>query len=220
MANKHTLQVEKRDIVGKKIGAIRKTGRIPGNIYGKGIESVAVWIDEKTLKTLLKEVSESVLIEVTIKGDKGTRPVILREVTHDPYRPITHHVNLQQVNLKEKIQIAIPIEIIGEAPGVGVGEGKGVLQTLLSEIEVEALPTDLPEAIEVDVSALVQTGDKIHVSDLKVPRGVEIITDGEEVVVSITEPQQEEVEEAPASESDQIASVETIEEGEKTEEKE
>jgi large subunit ribosomal protein L25 len=219
MSNKHVLNVEKRDIVGKKVKAYRKTGKIPANIYGKGIDSISVWINEKMLQGLLKEVGESALIELTLEGDKKTRPVILREVTHDAYRPVIVHVNLQQVNLKEKLQIAIPVEITGESQAVN--DGKGILQTAVSEIEVEALPTDLPESIVIDVSGLAEVGDHILVKDIKVIKGVEIITDPDEVVVSIVEPQAEEPEAAaPVSEADQVASVEASEEGaeEKTEE--
>jgi large subunit ribosomal protein L25 len=220
MGNKHVISAEARDVFGKKVRKFRRDGKVPGNIYGKTTEPTPVWFNAKELATLLKDVGESSLIEVKIGSDK-TRPVIFRDLQHGLSFTNILHVDAQQVNLKEKIQVAVPVEITGESEAVT--NGLGILETTTPEIEIEALPTDLPEAFVVDITALSEVGQKITVADLKVPNGVEILTDPETVVVAIVEQQVQEEEAAPVTEEQQVDGVAATEEkadGETDEKKE
>ena len=208
MSTKHILKAEKRETFGKALAQHRALGKIPGNIYGNIAEPLAVWFEKKELETLLKDVSESALIDVMVGSDK-TRPSIMRDIQYNVVKKDIVHIDLQQVNLKEKIQVAIPIEFTGESKLAESGDA--VVDTHLSEIEIEALPTDLPESFTVDISQLVAIGDKIIVGDLKVGKEIEILTDKEESIVALIEPQKQE-EDATVSEAEQVSEVETTEE--------
>lgn len=208
MAARHTINAEKRDVFGKQINKFRKEGKVPGNIYGKVTDPTAVWFNEKDLENLLKEVSETALIDIIINGEKA-RPAVLRDVQHAVARKGIIHVDAQQVNLREKIQVAVPVEVTGESESVT--KGTAIMETLTSEVEVEALPTDLPEAFTVDITSLAEPGDKIIVADLKVPQGVEILTEPETTLVALIEPQSQEEEEETAAAPDEAAQVDNVE---------
>ncbi len=209
MGNKHVISAEARDVFGKKVRKFRREGKIPGNIYGKTTEPTPIWFNAKELATLLKDVGESSLIEVKIGSDK-TRPVIFRDLQHGLSFTNILHVDAQQVNLKEKIQVAVPVEITGESEAAA--KGLGILETVTPEIEIEALPTDLPESFIVDITALVEVGQKITVADLKAPNGVEILTDPETVVIAIVEQHVQEEEVETKTEEQQIEGVAATEE--------
>jgi large subunit ribosomal protein L25 len=217
MPAKQVIHATKRDVFGKRLNSHRATGKVPANLYSKDAESIAIWLDTKELRTVLKEVSESTLLDLSLEGETKTRPVILRHVEENMFKPQVLHVDVQQVNLKEKMVINIVVEITGESQAVV--DGLGLLETPTAEIEVEALPADLPESFIVDISSLTEVGQHILVKDLKVPHGVEVLTDSEAIVALITEPSKEEEEEvaAPVDEAAAVAEVET--EGDKAEEK-
>ncbi|MCL5113808.1 MAG: 50S ribosomal protein L25 [Patescibacteria group bacterium] len=204
---RHLLAVEKRTVLGKKVKKLRRDGILPANIYGKDIKSVSVQVNLKDFDKLYKEVRETGLIDVELNGEK--RPSLIHEVHIDPVTQTFLHADFYQVNLKEKIKSMIPLEIIGEAKAVQ--DKIGLLLQTLSEVEVEALPEELPENIEVNVEHLANIDDQILVSDLKKPASVEILTDGSQVVAKITDFPKEEVIEAPAEEV--TAEGEAAEEG-------
>lgn len=217
MAARPQLKATKREIFGKELNQHRKAGKIPANIYGKGIDSLAVFLDEKELKELLKHANETTLLDLIVDSEKP-RPVILRQTTSHPLKTQSYdHVDIQQVNLKEKMQIAIPVTLVGENELAAKGEA--IVELVTSEIEIEALPTDLPEHYEIDTTQLTEIGQHIYVKDLPKANGVEILTDPEQLVVSLAEPQAQEVEEAPVDEQAQIEGVETTEEAAADEEK-
>jgi len=218
MSQKHQITAEKREVFGKKINKYRKEGKVPGNIYGKTIEPLPVWFSSKELAQLLKGISESALIDIKI-GDEKARPVIFRDIQHEFTSRTVVHVDAQQVNLKEKIVVNIPIEIVGQSELITKGDG--ILETTTSEVEVEALPTDLPEGFAIDISGLTEIGQKITVSQLSVPNGVQILTDPETVLVAIVNAAGAEEEPVATSEADQIDSVDasTAKDGLKEEKK-
>lgn len=220
------LTVEKRKVLGKKVKNLRKEGIIPANIYGKEIKSVSVQLPYKDFEKVYKEVGETGLIDVEV--DSKTVPVLIHNVQLDHMTQLPLHADFYQVNLKEKVKTMVPVVIVGEPKAVS--EKIGLLLQPLSEVEVEALPEDLPENIEVNVEPLTAVDEQITVADLKKPNGVEILTDPGQVVVKISELVSKEAEEQAAQEAAaaEAAKAETGEaaegeaptEGEKKEEEE
>lgn len=176
------LKVEKRKVLGKQIKKLRRDGILPANIYGKSIKSEAVQVPTKEFMAVYKEAGETGLVDI-ILGEKTT-PVLIHNVQKD-FRGNVLHADLFQVNLKEKVKAMVPIEVIGEPKAVT--EKIGILLNILDEIEVEALPEELPEKIEVNVENLANVNDQITVAQLKVPAGVEVLTDASQVVSKIEE---------------------------------
>jgi large subunit ribosomal protein L25 len=207
------LHVEKRDMLGKKIKKLRRDGILPANIYGKDIPSQAVQLPLKTFEATYKEVGSSGLLDVMLDG--ATRPVLIHHVQYDSSRH-AQHADFYQVNLKEKVKTAVPLLSVGEPKAVT--DKVGLLMQAVTEIEVEALPADLPENIEVNVEHLAAVGDQILVSDLKAPAGVEILTEPSQVAIKIAELVSEEA--SAQAEEEATAATEASEEtaeGEKAE---
>ena len=202
---KLTLIVEPRKIFGRKVKKLRKEGKVPANIYGKKVKSTAVLVDLKEFEKVFKDAGETSL--VYLQEGKKERAVLVRNIQKSPVVEDILHVDFQEVNLKEKVVAKVPVEVVGESPVEKRGEGTVVQQ--LDEVEVSALPTDLPEKFEVDVSILKEVDQAIYLKDLKVTRGVEISDDLEKIVVKV-EPLRTE-EEVPQKE-------EEIVEGESAEE--
>ena len=176
------LEVSKRKITGKKVKNLRREGILPANIYGRDFKSLAIQVPYKDFEPVYKEAGETGLIDISV--DSQIVPVLIHSVQAD-YKKTPLHVDFYKVNLKEKVKAMVPLEFIGEAKAVV--DKVGLLMQILSEIEVEALPTELPEKIEVNVESLALVDDQITVSDLKVPEGVEVLTDATQVVVKIGE---------------------------------
>ncbi len=179
--NRLSLQAEERKILGKKVKRLRKDGKLPGHVFGKGIETEAVSVDGKTFLKTFKEAGETGLIDLKIGAEK-IRPVMVRGVQHDPVSGKPIHIDFYQVNLSEKVKVPIPLVLIGEQPeSVKLGEVI-VLQTV-NELEVEALPTDLVEKIEVDITNLKNIEDAITVGQLQFDRSKLTIQVPEDAVV-------------------------------------
>lgn len=179
---KHILKAEKRTITGKKVKNLRKQGLLPANIYGKVVKSQAVQIDLKEFTKVFSEAGESGLVELSL-GEE-TRPILIHEVHYSPLTDLPIHADLYQVNLKEKVTSHVPVHVVGGAEAVS---GKiGVLLTLIDEVEVEALPTDLPEHFELDVTPLKEVNQELKVKDLKIDKSkVEIKSDPDQTLVRI-----------------------------------
>ncbi len=204
------LNAQKRETTNKKgTKAIRREGRVPAIYYFHGQDSTALSIDEKELRGILS--SDSNIIELAFDDSKKTKCVV-RDIQWDPVTSKPVHVDFLGIKMTEKITIQVPVNLIGTATGVK-NEG-GIQQQLLRELEVEALPADLPEHFDVDVTDL-EIGDSIHVSDIEIDKA-KILNDPEQSIVSISHPRiEEEVEEA---EVDETTEPEVI--GEKKEEEE
>lgn len=194
---RHTLQVEKREITGKKVKKLRKDGILPANIYGKAISSQAVQVAIKDFEPLYKEVGETGLIDVQLDGEK--RPILIKNVFIDPLSRIYLHADFYQVNLKEKIKAMVPLITVGEPKAVS--EKVGLLLQTLSEVEVEALPEDLPEKLEINVESLAAVDDQATVADLKALKGVVILTDASQVIAKISQLVSKEAEEQAKAEA-------------------
>ncbi len=204
------IEAVKREVIGKKVKALRREGKLPAIVYGHQFLPMPILLDYRQASRSLSGVSSSQLIELNVDGKKI--PVLVRERQHHPISGNLLHVDFLAVSMTEALRAFVPIEVEGEAPAVK--ELGGVLVTGLEEIEVECLPKDLPERIVVDLSKLEKIGDGIYVKDLLMPAGVEVLSDSEEMVVLITAPEGEEVE----AEIAEGFEPEVIEKGKKEEE--
>ena len=191
------LTVELRNKTGKGISRqLRKSGMVPGIVYGKGMDAVPVMVNDK-------ELSEAIAGEgghnnlLTLMGAEGLsgKVVIVADLVRNPIKRNTLHVDFHKINMTEKIRIAVPINLVGTAAGVSAG---GLLDFAKHTLEVECLPTQIPEHIDVDVTELT-VGHSIHVGDLKVPDGIKVLDDTRASVVSILGKAKEETVEAASS---------------------
>lgn len=206
------LAAEKRTIVGHKVKKLRADGKVPANVFGKHIKSQAVAVDRREFDRLFRRAGETTLVDLSIKGEGKARPILISQVQWHPLTDRTLHIDLRQVDLAEKVTASVPLQLVGEAPAV---KDKGaVMFSPLSEITVEALPTELPDHIEVDITRLVEFGDSILVKDLKVDRSkVTVTNEAEETVVTVQAPKAEVIE-APAAPVEGEAAVAAGENGE------
>lgn len=191
------LTAKKREILGKKVKKLREQGLLPAVVFGKDTESIPIALDQKEFEKVYEEAGESTLIDVEITNGDGQRQALqlhktlISEVDLDPVSDEIIHANLQAVKLTEKITATIPLEIVGESPIIKSGEG--MLLTLLDEVEVEALPQDLPSEITIDISGLTAIDQGIAVKDLPVDcTKVEIQQEPEDLVVKIDHAEMEE----------------------------
>lgn len=187
-----TLAVEKREGRGKgDARKLRAAGRIPGNIYGHGVDSIAVAADAHEFEALTSKISGNTLVELQIGGK--TQQVLIREVQRHPYKPVVLHVDFFAFRADEKISVSVPVHVVGIPSGVK--NSGGVLQQALHEVEIEVLPNEIPEAFEIDVSAL-EIGDSLHVSDLDT-MGFETAEAPERTIITVQPPRvlEEETEE-------------------------
>ncbi len=186
------LKTQKRTMLGKKVKNLRREGLIPAVLYGREADSIPLQVEELDLNRVLAQAGEHRLIALKIGKSRKPQMVLTRDVQRDviTLRPI--HVDFYVVVMTEKLTTEVPLVLVGEAPAM-IQEGAMVLQNL-DEVEIECLPGDLPEAIEVDLSSLEEIDQAIHVKDLKVPPAVEILTDAEEIVAKVGWAAAEEVE--------------------------
>ncbi len=208
---KHELKVQSRTVSGRKSKLLRQKGLIPGNIFGKKIKSHAIQVDQKTFSQVFSEAGESSLIYLHLDTDKDARPVFVRERSVHPVTGDLLHISFNQVDLKEKVTAPVSIILVGEAPAEK--EKLGILVQQVDEIEIEALPTDMPENIQVDVSGLAEVGAHISIGDLKLDTSkLELITDPTGIIVQIEALAKEEV--APVVETPAAEETAPVAEGE------
>ena len=213
--HKHILTVSKREVIGKKVKTLRKEGLIPANVYGKGIEPLAVQLRLTDFESTYKQTGASGLVELHVGTE--VRPVLIHEIQRDYLTQAITHADFYQVNLKEKVKTMIPVVLIGEA--AAIAEKVGIVLQTLNEVEVEALPADLPEKFELDVSALIAVDEQLTVADLVKMTGVEMITGAGEMIVKIAplvsaEAVEQAAEEATASEEAKVEGAEETKDGE------
>lgn len=172
---------------------LRRNGTVPGVVYGRDFGApLPVSIDARDLRVALHGHGSSTVLNLEIEG-RGSTPVIVQDRQHDVVTKRLIHVDLHAISLDEVVDARVPLVIVGAAPGVKEG---GILDFVLREVAITALPTDIPDSIEVDVSSL-NMFDTVHARDLKVPQGVTIDEDPNEIIVSILPPSKAE-EVAPA----------------------
>ncbi|KKT76210.1 MAG: 50S ribosomal protein L25 [Parcubacteria group bacterium GW2011_GWF2_44_7] len=198
------LKAEAREITGRKTNSLRRAGIIPAVLYGHGKKNQNLTVDEKEFGVILKEAGETSLVALKI-GDKKHN-VLIHDLSRHPLTDKSIHIDFYEVKMDEKIKTKVPLVFIGESMAVK-SEG-GILVRSLQEVEVEALPQDLPREINVDISTLNTFEDKIHVSDLAVGANVKILANSEEMVASVTPPRsEEELKELEAKPEEKIEEV-------------
>ncbi|HLC05720.1 MAG TPA: 50S ribosomal protein L25 [Anaerolineales bacterium] len=186
----HKLKAEPRTVVGKRVGALRREGMLPAILYGAGISPQPVQLDAREAGKALARVSAATLLDLEV-GDE-VHKVLVREMQRDVIRRDLKHVDFLKVAMDVVIRTEVPVELVGEAPAVKLLAG--VLVSGVDEIEVEALPSDLPDRISVDLSVLKNIDDAITVGDLFLGKGVKVLTDAGEVVAHVIYQAAEEVE--------------------------
>jgi len=185
----NAIEIQVRDAAGKGVARkLRAAGRIPGVVYGRAQAPVAISLDPKALRRILvkSDAGLNTLLELDVAGGGALhgKPVLVRDLQRDPVKGDYLHADLFAVDLAQKIQVSVPIHVVGKAKGVELG---GILDHSLRELVLLCLPTAIPREIQVDVSAL-DVGDSLHVRDLLLPAGVELRSDAELSVVSVVLP--------------------------------
>ncbi|MCS7089489.1 MAG: 50S ribosomal protein L25 [Verrucomicrobiota bacterium] len=190
---------------------VRASGYVPAVIYGRHIRTQNLQVARKELENLLHHtVSENILLDLTIEGDRQPRRLaLLQEIQRHPLSGAILHVDFHEVAENEKVTMYVPVETVGEAAGVKTGGG--ILEHVLFRVKVRALPKDLPEQIVVDVTHL-QAGQTIHLGELPVPPGVEVLGEKTAPVITISVPRAEAEEAAAAAAPAEAGAVEMIKE--------
>lgn len=210
------LGVKPRESVGSaESRRLRAAGMIPGVLYGGGKKAHPFVVEERELRRVLTgDHGLHTILDVVFDGQKTAHHAVLKEYQLDPVRPRLLHVDLHEVRLDQPIQTQVAVEPVGESPGVKEG---GVLTLVLREVNVEALPMEVPDRLELDISGMI-IGDSLRIEDLRAPEGVRFLDDPESVVANVTPPtkieEPEEVEEEELEEGELPEGAEGEEPGE------
>lgn len=201
------LKFQNRVIFGKRVNGLRKEGLIPAEIYGHGIKNEHVSVSAKEFKKVFKEAGETTIVNLV--GEKGEKfPVIISDISMNHLTDEVLAVDFHHVNLNEKLEAKVPVVFTGTAPA----EKKGlVLVHVTSEIDVEALPQDIPHEFPVDLSSLEEAGQGIYVKDLKVAAKVKVKTPADMAIVTVTEQKKEETVPPPAPAAEAAAPAQSTE---------
>lgn len=189
-----SLTATKRLETGKRASALLSAGLLPAVVYGPKQEATPITLPLAQFKKVLRDAGESSVIDLSGVGPSALQ-VLIHEVDLDPVTSTPRHADLYAIAKGAKVEVAVPLSFVGESPAVKAGAN---LVKVMHELEIEAAPADLPHEIEVDVSVLTEIGAQIHVGDLKLPAGVALKVDADEVVALIQEVKEEE-EEVPAA---------------------
>lgn len=206
---KLSLKVNKREVVGKQVGQLRRQGFVPAVMYGGDAKPENLQVNYKEFARIYKKAGGSILVELEIEGN-GTQNTLIQQVDINPKTREYIHADFRAVSMSEKITAHIPLVFVGESPAVE--DQDGTLVKNIDEIEIECLPGDLPSEIEIDISVLVDFEASIHLKDIKMPTGVELLSDPEETVASVEEPRSEEelaeLDEAPVEDVEAVVGAE------------
>lgn len=205
-----TLAAKKRASAGDNT-ALRDEGMIPAVFYGAGSETTPITVSLKEFEKVLKGAGES--SPVILKIDGGDVSTLIHEVQLHPVKGYPVHADFLVVDMNKEVEVNVALEFVGEAPAVK--GGLGILTKVLHEVSVRALPGDLPHNIEIDISSLATLDDQIHVKDIQAPKGVTILTEGEDVIALVAAAKEEVEETAPVD----LSAIEvSVEKGKKEEE--
>lgn len=199
----------------EKLADIRRNGMVPAVVYGARVENTTISVPSVLFGKILKEAGETstVSLEIAEGKDSSTSKkvdVLIHEIQRDPIKGFPIHIDFLAVDMNKPIEVAVPLEFEGIAPADK--NGLGVLVKALYEVEIRALPKDIPHSLSVDLSTLNTLEDQIHVKNIKLPSGIEMLTSEEEVVALVT-PVKEESEDAPID----VSSIEVEKKGKKEE---
>jgi len=215
------LKAEAREKTGNKLKTLRKKGFIPAVVYGPGHKPISVQVNYEEFRKIFEQAGESTIIKLKVKSQKSKveeKNVLIHDFARDPISDKFIHIDFYHVRMDKPITAEVPLVFEGEAPAVKNLEG--VLVKNITEIEVEALPKDLPHEIKVDISSLDSFDKHIKIKDLKLPAGVKVLVEPEEIITTVIPPRAEEVEEKPVEKVEEVAGAEgKVEEVKETEEK-
>lgn len=184
-----TIQAKVREKFGRQNEKIRKSGTLPAVVYGRGKETTPLEVSAREFAKVYRKAGENTLISLAIEGH-GEKKVLIHDVAKHYMKDVPVHVDFYEVDLTRKIHAKVPVHFVGTSPAVK--EQGGVLVKNLNEIEVEALPTDLPQFVEVNIEVLKNFDDRIRVSDITLPGDVKILSAIEDMVISVQAPRSEE----------------------------
>lgn len=212
------LEGQSRGDIGKKVKVLRAQGLTPAVLYGHKIKNINLVIPSKAFEKVYARAGESTLLDLVLDG--GTpKKVLVQDVQKDALSGTVIHIDFHEVSMTEKITTEIPLKFIGESKAVK--ELAGVLVKNMDDLKVECLPSDLVHEIEVDITPLVDFETSIHVKELNIPKGITVLVQPDEVVITAIPPRAEEepvVAAAAVGEKEKIAQVEVMEKGKKEEE--
>lgn len=205
--DKLTLKAAVRKITGRKVKTLRKEGILPANVFGKKVKSLAVQIKLADFSDVYKKAGETGIVYLNEK------PVLISNIQKNPVSGLPIHVDFHQIDLKEKVEADVPVEVVGESSMEK--QGLGTVVQYVDEVSVEALPLDLPEKFEIDASTLIEVDQAVYAKDLKVDRTkVEIKLDTETILVKVEPPQKEEVAPVVETPAEEVVAGEELKEGE------
>lgn len=190
------LTVQKRELFGKKVKQLYRDGKIIGNLYGKGKESQPIVGDYETMRKVLEEAGKNHPIELSVEGDGG-HLVLVKHVDLDPVKGRIRHVEFHMVNRNQKVEAEVPVELVGTAPAVLAGN---IVITLNDTVVVEAVPTNLPDHLEVSAELLSSPDDIITLADIKLPANVTLVDEPETPLFKVEVPRSQVEAEAEAEE--------------------
>lgn len=179
-----TIQAMARELRGRETDALRAQGTVPAIMYGFGVEPTVLSVDRNALEKAYSQAGESTVLVLDLNGDKHN--VLIQDLQRDPLTDFLTHADFRRVDMSKKVEAMVSVEVTGIAPAVK--DLGGTLIQSIEEIEVRALPSDLPREFVIDVSSLKTFDDVIHVSDLTVSSGVEVLNDASDVIVTVSPP--------------------------------
>ncbi|RLT26888.1 MAG: 50S ribosomal protein L25 [Chloroflexi bacterium] len=179
-----TYAAEPRTTLGKSVARLRRNGVVPANIYGRDIESTAVQIVTRDAAALLRTHGLNTLVNLEVAGESAPRSVVVRSTQRHPVNQALQHVDFYQVDLNRTMQAHLPVVVTGEAPAIAMY--KGVLIHGLDNVLVEGLPAQMPTHLEISVDGLAELESEVKVSDLKLPAGVSVLTNGDIMLARVS----------------------------------
>lgn len=203
-----TLAAEPRDVLGKKVAGLRRAGKLPGVVFGHGLDSTAVSVDAHDFELLRRRVGPNALVDLSVDS-KNAQPVLIHGVQVHPVTRRPLHVDLFLVRMTEELIVDVPLVPIGDSSAVNTDGG--TLLHGIDSVRIRALPDHLPQSIEYSIESLVDFDTTIHVRDLTIPSDVTLLTDADEVVAKVQAPRIEVEEEPVVAEGEEGAEGEAAE---------
>lgn len=191
-----TLAAEHRDVTGKAVSRLRRQGRLPAVVFGRGIDSANVTLDTHDFELLRRRTGPNALIDLSVDGKKA-KPVLVYGVAVHPVTRRPLHADLFLVRMTEELTVDVPVVAVGES--LAVSQHGGTLAWGNDSVKVKALPDHLPQSFEISIEPLADFDSVLHVRDLTIPSGVTLLTDPDESLVHVLAPRIEEEEVAPAA---------------------
>jgi large subunit ribosomal protein L25 len=205
------LNATTRQILGKRTRRLHREGKLAAVVYGHNTAATPLVLDRLEFQKVFTKSGRTHLLDLVVDGDR-TEKVLIREIQTHPRRLGPIHVDFYQVSLEEKITVEVPVHLVGESAAVKRGDAD-ILQPIHA-VRVECLPTDIPEAFEVDLTPLEEIESELRISDLSIPKGVTVLIDADELVVKIVHKRELKVEEeAPVAEAAVVGEGEEAVEG-------